>query len=177
MVTFFLVSYDLYMDEITHRLFRHMVWSNESLFETIQLQPAEALRAYISDPEWNVARILRHLVGTMDWFYFCLTTTPERKAQTPKSMSDVAELLTRLKEMEALIALELDHAEGWVTITEEGQDWQHLRSTILAQTIYHCAEHRTQIVDALDSQGFHSVSLDDLTLWDMEKLEAIKSEK
>lgn len=168
------------MNEITHRLYRHMVWSNESLFKAIQLQPIEALQAYISDPEWNVARILRHLVGTMDWFYFCLTSTSdtsERKAEMPKSMSDVAELLTRLKTMEALIAVELDHPEGWVTITEDGQDWQHLRSTILAQTIYHCAEHRTQIVDALDSQGFRSITLDDLTFWDFERFEKDKLSK
>ncbi len=151
-----------------------MVWSDQEIFKAVQTLPDEALQAYISNPEWTVARILRHIVGTMDWFYFCLTSTPGRKTVMPQTMSDVAELFSRLQGVETLIAQELNRPDELIRITDEGESEEHLRSTILAQVIYHGAEHRTQLIDALEARGFQPISFDDLTLWDLERIEKDK---
>jgi hypothetical protein len=38
------------MDEITHRLYRHMVWSTQRVLEAVQTLPDEALQSCISNP-------------------------------------------------------------------------------------------------------------------------------
>ncbi len=154
-----------------------MVWSDDQIFEAVQTLPDEALQAYISNPEWTVARILRHIVGTAEWFYFCLTGITNQRTPKPETMSDVATLLTRLKGIETLIALELDHPDELLTIIDDGETGQHFRSTILAQVIYHGAEHRTQLIDAFEARGYQHISLDDLTFWHMERIEKDKLDK
>jgi hypothetical protein len=41
----------------------------------------------------------------------------------------------------------------------------------LAEAIYHAAEHRTQLIDALESKGYSPIKLDDIDLWQFERFE------
>ncbi len=159
------------MSEVTTRLLRHMQWSNQKVYDAVQTLPVEALDAYIANPEWTVGRILQHIVGGADWYVYCLTQAPWRDIKLPKSMADLDLLKEQLLEFDTKIATQALLPDGYLTIVENEKSWQNLRSTILAEAIYHAAEHRTQLVDALESKGFTPISLDSLDLWVFEKYE------
>jgi len=164
------------MNEVTNRLFRHMAWANQQVYEAVQALPDAALGAYIVNPEWSAGRILQHIVGGADWYVYCLTTAPWREIALPNSMSDLDLLRDQLAEFDTKISSQSDLSDEYLTIHENERSWQNLRSTILAEAIYHAAEHRTQLIDALESKGFTPISLDDLDLWKFESLEKKQNE-
>jgi len=151
-----------------------MAWSNQRMYNAVQELPDSALDAYITNPEWTAGRILQHIVGGADWYVHCLTGQPWRDITLPKSMADLDLLKEQLTEFDAKISSQVELPDEYLTITEDGKSWQNLRSTILAEAIYHAAEHRTQLIDALESKGFAPISLDDLDLWNFEKYEKNK---
>jgi uncharacterized damage-inducible protein DinB len=159
------------MSEVTTRLLRHMQWSNQRVYDAVQTLPVEALDAFIVNPDWTVGRILQHIVGGADWYVYCLTQAPWRDIKLPKSMADLDLLKEQLLEFDTKIATQVGLPDEYITIVENEKSWQNLRSTILAEAIYHAAEHRTQLVDALESKGFAPISLDELDLWVFEKYE------
>jgi uncharacterized damage-inducible protein DinB len=159
------------MSETTSRLLRHMAWANQMVYTSVQTLPDSALEAFIVNPEWTVGRILQHIVGGADWYVYCLTQAPWRDIKLPKSMQDLDLLKEFLIEFDAKISSQANLPDEYITIHENEKSWQNLRSTILAEAIYHAAEHRTQLIDALESRGFQPVSLDDLDLWKFERHE------
>ena len=159
------------MSATTARLFRHSAWASQRIYDAIQELPLDALESYIRDPEWSVARLLQHIPGGADWYVYCLTGRPLSNQMKPMSMADVKVLQEQLAEYDAIIATQAELPDEYLTITEGGKSWQNLRSTILAEAIYHAAEHRTQLVDALEARGFTSISLDRLDLWSFESFE------
>ncbi len=165
------------MNEVTNRLFRHMAWANQRVYDAVQALPDAALASCIVNPEWSAGRILQHIVGGADWSVYCLTTAPWREIALPKTMSDLDLLKEQLAEFDAKISSQSDLPDEYLTIQENDRSWQNLRSTILAEAIYHAAEHRTQLIDALESQGFTPISLDDLDLWQFEKFEKKQNEQ
>ncbi len=159
------------MSEISKRLLRHMAWCNQKIYDSVQKLPDDALNAFIVNPEWTAGRILQHIVGGADWYVYCLTEADWRDIKLPKSMGDLDLLKMQLAEFDEKISKQADLPDVYLTITENDNSWQNLRSTILAEAIYHAAEHRTQLIDALESKGFKPISLDDLDLWKFEKYE------
>ena len=159
------------MSATTARLFRHSAWASQCIYDAVRELPVEALSAYVRDPEWSVGRLLQHIAGGADWYVYCLTGNPLGDQKLPHSMADVKELQEQLAGFDAMIASQADLPDDYLTITEGEKSWQNLRSTILAEAIYHAAEHRTQLVDALESKGFTSISLDRLDLWTFESFE------
>lgn len=159
------------MVEISNRLLRHMAWANQRVYDAVQKLPDEALTAYITNPHWSAGHILQHIVNGADWYVYCLTGNHWRDVKLPSAMVDLDELKKQLTEFDAKIASQAGMPDEYLTIKEGENSWQNLRSTILAEAIYHAAEHRTQLVDALESKGYKPVSLDDLDLWQFEKYE------
>ena len=159
------------MKEVTDRLFRHMAWANQRVYDAVQTLPDEALGAYIVNPEWTAGQILQHIVGGGDWYVYCLTQAQWRDIHVPKTMADLDLLKEQLAEFDAKIAAEAEKPDEYITIVEGEKSWPNLRSTILAEAIYHAAEHRTQLIDALESKGYSPIKLDDIDLWQFEKFE------
>jgi uncharacterized damage-inducible protein DinB len=159
------------MSATTKRLLRHMAWANQRVYDAVQGLPDVALGAYIAKAEWTAGRILEHIVGSADWYVFCLTGTPWRDIELPKSMTNLNSLQEQLAEFDSKIFSQSELPDEYLTIKEDDESWQALRSTILAQAIYHAAEHRTQLIDALESKGFSPISLDDIDMWKFAKFE------
>jgi uncharacterized damage-inducible protein DinB len=153
-----------------------MAWANSQVYRAVQALPDEALNSYIIDPEWSVGRILQHIVGGADWYVYCLTGAPWRDIHVPAIMSEVENLKVLLAGFDEKISSQVELPDDYLTIVEGDKNWQNLRSTIMAEAIYHAAEHRTQLIDALDLRGFATVSLDDLDLWNFEKMEKSQRE-
>ena len=91
-------------------------------------------------------------------------------------MNDVASLAKLLAEFDAKITTQIDLPDVYLTISEGEKSWQNLRSTLLAETIYHATEHRAQLMDDLESKGYAPISLDDIDLWAFEKFEKFEKE-
>jgi uncharacterized damage-inducible protein DinB len=142
-----------------------MAWADQRVYDAVKILPDLALGSYIANPEWTAGRILQHIVSGADWYVFCLTATPWQEIEFPKSMTDINILQEQLAEFDAKISSQSELPDEYLTIKEDEGSWQALRSTILAEAIYHAAEHRTQLIDALESKGFSPISLDDLDLW------------
>lgn len=148
-----------------------MAWANQRVYDAVKSLPDLALGAYIVNAEWTAGHILQHIVRGADWFVFCLTETPWRDIKFPESMTSLNLLQEQLAEFDAKISSQSELPDEYITIKEDSRSWQALRSTILAQAIYHAAEHRTQLIDALESKGFSPISLDDLDLWKFGRFE------
>ena len=159
------------MSATTNRLLRHMAWANQRVYDAVKNLPDLALGAYIANAEWTAGRILQHIVGSADWYVYCLTETAWRDIELPESMTDLNLLQQHLAEFDSKISTQSELPDEYITIKEDEESWQALRSTILAEAIYHAAEHRTQLIDALESRGFSPISLDDLDLWKFERFE------
>ncbi len=162
------------MSATTNRLLRHMAWANQGTYDAVKNLPDLALGAYIANSGWSADRILQHIVGGADWYVYCLTETPLRDIKLPESMKDLNLLQQNLAEFDAKISTQSELPDEYITIKEDDRSWKALRSTILAEAIYHAAEHRTQLIDALESKGFSPISLDDLDLWAFERFESEK---
>lgn len=150
---------------------RHMGWANQRVYDAVKGLPDIALGAYITKAEWTAGRILQHIVGSADWYVFCLTEAPWRDIELPESMTSLNSLQEQLSEFDSKISSQSELPDEYLTIKQDDESWQALRSTILAQAIYHAAEHRTQLIDALESKGFSPISLDDVDLWKFAKFE------
>lgn len=159
------------MSATTNRLLRHMAWANQKVYDAVKGQPDQALTAYIVNPEWTASRILQHIVDGADWYLHCLTESPLRDIKMPNSMSDLDLLQSHLAEIDSKIAKQAELADEYLTVIEDGGSWRALRSTILAQAIYHAGEHRTQLVDALESKGLFPILLDNIDMWNFESIE------
>ena len=148
-----------------------MAWANQRVYDAVQQLPDKALGAFIANEEWTAARILHHIAEGAVWYVYCLTGDPWRDIKLPQRMSDLDVLKGDLAEFDAKISSQSELPDGYLTITEGDKSFQNLRSTIMAEAIYHAAEHRTQLVDALESKGFLPIALDDLDLWKFERYE------
>ena len=76
-----------------------------------------------------------------------------------------------LADFDAAILTQAELPDDLLTIREENESWQNLRSTLLAQAVHHATEHRAQLIDALESKGFTPINLDDIDFWAFEKFE------
>ena len=52
------------MDVVTDRLFRHLAWANNYVFDTIAEQPDDYLKLAAPNDTWTVAEILEHLTAS-----------------------------------------------------------------------------------------------------------------
>ena len=159
------------MSDTSTRLFRHSAWTSQRVYDAVQTLPDEALDAYIVKPEWDARRILRHIVTGASWYVHCLTGAPDVPLELPKTMSDLTFLKQKLAEFDQVIASQAVLPDEMLTITEDEKSWKNLRSTILGEAILHAIEHRTQLIDALESRGYSPISLDALDLWTFESYE------
>ena len=153
------------MNYAIRKLLRHMSWANQQVFRAVIQLPDEALYSYLVNPEWSAAHILQHIAESADWYLFCLTQYPWHLPPVPTTMAEVKLLKEKLLEIDAKILEQADLPEDDLTISEDGEIWLALRSTVLTQTIHHATEHRAQLMDALEARGFTPFSLDDVDVW------------
>jgi uncharacterized damage-inducible protein DinB len=148
-----------------------MAWTNQRVYDAVQALPDEALGSFIVNQEWTAGRLLQHIVEGSDWYVYFLTGTPWRDIKKPESMADLDKLKKLLAEFDGMILGQADLPDEYLTIVEGEKSWQNLRSTILAEAVYHAIEHRTQLIDALEKNGHNTISLDSLDLWSFESFE------
>ena len=153
------------------RPLRHMAWANQKVYAACSSLPEETLEAYIINPDWSARQILQHIVAGADWFVYCLGIGEWSDIPTPKAIADIATLATRLEHCDAQILSASELEDELLTFQEGERAVRVLRSTLLSAAILHSAEHRAQLMDAVESKGFSALNLEEIDLWNFEYLE------
>jgi uncharacterized damage-inducible protein DinB len=158
-----------------NRLLSHMSWANQKTIAHLQTLPKESLSAFATNPQWQVAEILHHIVEAADAYAFRISGKAVLSGSTKPGVVEIAEI-SDLEKIKAQ-ALEVDKALlACVDLDDvqiefknySGNLVKRWRSTILSQSIHHATEHRAQIASALEAKGFTPVDLDELDLWAFE---------
>lgn len=157
------------------RPLRHMSWANQKVYAACVSLPEEALDAYIINPDWTARQILQHILAGADWFVYCLGIADWNEIPMPKTVADIFALSERLQLCDAQILTAAEMEDELLTFQEGERAVKVLRSTLLSAAILHSAEHRAQLMDAIESRGFSAINLDSIDLWTFEYLERKES--
>ena len=154
-----------------NRTLRHMSWANQRVYKAISTLPENALNAFIVNPDWTARRILQHIVSGSDWYVFCLGIAAWNDIPTPSSLADIPTLAETLQKCDAQILTAAEQEDEELIFVEGENETKVFRSTLLAEAALHATEHRAQLMDALESKGFSTISLDSIDLWAFESYE------
>ena len=143
-------------------LLRHMAWSNQELYKEVQKLGNEVLDYYVIDPEWTVRKILVHIVGAGHLYGQRLDRKPFSPFKLENDCDDVLieQLLIELERIDQGLIKYANVDDGDLTyMTSQGERTSKI-STIISQMIFHAAEHRAQVVAALDKHNVRDINLD-----------------
>lgn len=153
-------------DPTLDRLFRHMAWANQIMFQKLQDVPIESLDLSAENKEWSVAVIVEHLVRAAgNYGSRVLEEPPAGGINAPSTLEDLIELAKRCGEFDARLRELASHPDGITTFQRDGRTIHRAKSTILGQSIHHATEHRAQIADILSLHGITAIDLDEMDVW------------
>ena len=143
-------------------LAKHMAWANQEIYKEVQKLDNEVLNYYVIDPEWTVRKILIHIVGAGHLYGQRLDGDPFSpfKLESDDDGMLIDQLLTELERIDQGLIKFANVEDGDLTyMTSQGERTSKI-STIISQMIFHAAEHRAQIVAALDKHNVREINLD-----------------
>ena len=148
-------------------LCKHMAWANQEIYKEIQKLDEKVLDYFIIDPEWTVKNIMIHIVGAAHIYGGRLNKEPFSKFTLENSENSevINELLEHLERLDSRFIENSQMEDEEITFTTSKGERNAMASTILSQMIFHAAEHRAQIIAALDKHNERSINLDDYDVW------------
>ena len=150
-------------------LIRHMQWANKEIFTEILKLDDEVLDYYVIDPEWTVKTIMVHIVGAAYLFSQRLDGEPFSRfvLKNTEGPELIKELIEELEKIDESFLKHVDREDIDLTyMTSKGERTSKV-STIVSTMIHHAAEHRTQIVAALDKNNVRTINLDNYSPWSL----------
>jgi uncharacterized damage-inducible protein DinB len=156
-------------------LFRHKTWATLRLIEHCKGLEDEHLDATIPGTYGTIRETLRHIVDAEEGYFLILTRAPFKTREAaaayvdpdplpggPVPLDVLAERIRRLGPRWEELAADADLAGREVTSTD---GWRWPGGVILAQTILHAGDHRTQIMSILGARGLELPGPNDLDAW------------
>tara|TARA_B100001057_G_scaffold297626_1_gene297892 strand:- start:1759 stop:2244 length:486 start_codon:yes stop_codon:yes gene_type:complete len=143
-------------------LLKHMAWSNQEIYKEVKKLGNEVLDYYVIDPEWTVRNILIHIVGAGHLYGQRLDGDSFSAFKLENDADDllIDQLLIELKRIDNGLIKYANVEDGDLTyMTTQGERTSKI-STIISQMIFHAAEHRAQLVAALDKHNIREINLD-----------------
>jgi uncharacterized damage-inducible protein DinB len=150
-------------------MLRHMGWANQQIISQIAELPDEALEAYVTHKEWNVAEILFHTIVSADRLVFRITGRNVTEMTKPTTMKELKDLARKLEKFDSELIELVNEPDRVVEVNRNGviSHWQ--AATILSQAVHHVIEHKCQAVTALEFRGFKAPDLDESDVWGYER--------
>jgi uncharacterized damage-inducible protein DinB len=149
-------------------LLKHMGWANQEIYKAVQKLDSKVLDYYIVDSEWTVKRILIHTVSAAHSYEQRLAGNKLVKLELKNADSPevIDELLDHLKRIDtdSLKYVESEDKDIHYVLSDGGERTSKA-STILSQMVFHSAEHRAQVVAALDKHNVRDINLDEYSVW------------
>jgi len=149
-------------------MLRHMGWANQQILSKISELPEEALGAYVTNKEWNVAEILSHIAVSADRLVYRMNGREFSDMMLPTSMKDLKDLTKKLEKYDSELLELVEQPDRVVEVNRSGVITHWQAATILSQSVHHTIEHRAQAATALEFKGFKAPDLDDHDLWGYE---------
>ena len=149
-------------------LLKHMQWANKEIYSEVAKLDSEVLDYYVIDPEWKIKTILLHIAKASNnygQFINGVTETEPLELEEPSSSDDIKVLTDKLYEIDQGLIDNQGIGDVDLTIKMRSGVKEHKSSTIFSQMVFHAAEHRAQIVAALDRHNVRSINLDDYDVW------------
>ena len=149
-------------------LLKHMQWANKEIYSEVAKLDSEVLDYYVIDPEWKVKTILLHIAKASNnygQFVSGVTETKPLELEEPSSSDDIKVLTDKLYEIDQGLIDNQGIGDVDLTIKMRSGVKEHKSSTIFSQMVFHAAEHRAQVVAALDRHNVRSINLDDYDVW------------
>ena len=143
---------------------RHLAWSNQKVFTYFSEMREEVFGLRAAEEEWPVGRLLTHLVGSAEWYRYCLNGELWTDLKPIVSAAVAAEYLPIVAGLDQVLLDNLSLADEDLIIDADGETIHATRSLILSQAIVHAAEHKGQIATILKQHGHH-LDLDELDVW------------
>jgi uncharacterized damage-inducible protein DinB len=143
---------------------RHLAWSNQKFFAFFGDMTEEVFGWRAADGEWPVGRLLTHLVGSGEWYRYCLEGTQWTDLKPIRSSAIALEYLPVLAQLDDVLVRNSKLPDENLEIQEDEKTIHATRSLILSQAIMHAAEHKGQIATILKMNGVH-IDLDSLDVW------------
>lgn len=143
-----------------------MQWANQCLFDDVSKLPEVIYRLAAAEGEWNIGKLLSHLIGAAEWYRFCLTGVPYGN---PEEIIDSEMLLKSrdyLNDIDQSMIDESHKDDEILTFANNLGQKNSYRSTILSQAVMHTAQHWGQIAAILKQHGHH-LDLDEYDVWGM----------
>ena len=145
-----------------------MQWANKEIYTEVSKLDSEVLDYYVIDPEWKIKTILLHIAKASNnygQFVNGVTETEPLELEEPSSSDDIKVLTDKLYEIDQGLIDNQGIGDIDLTIKMRSGVKEHKSSTIFSQMVFHVAEHRAQIVAALDKHNVRSINLDDYDVW------------
>jgi uncharacterized damage-inducible protein DinB len=153
------------MNEISLNLsLRHLAWSNQKFFAFFGDMPEEVFGWRAMEGEWPIGRLLTHLVGSGEWYRYCLEGTPWTDLKPITTSTISLDYLPVLAELDETLMRNSEIPDENLEIQEDENIIHATRSLILSQAIMHAAEHKGQIASILKMNRVH-IDLDSLDVW------------
>ena len=149
-------------------LLKHMQWANKEIYSEVAKLDSVVLDYYVIDPEWKIKTILLHIAKASNnygQFVNGVTETEPLELEEPSSSDDIKVLTDKLYEIDQGLIDNQGIGDVDLTIKMRSGVKEHKSSTIFSQMVFHAAEHRAQIVAALDRHNVRSINLDDYDVW------------
>jgi uncharacterized damage-inducible protein DinB len=159
------------MDVVTDRLFRHLAWANNYVFDRIAEQPDENLKLCAPNDTWSVAEILEHLTASR--YADLLDGTGDIPTQVPSNKAEVLALKELSHSFDVRLRESAKSPVGFVEFQRGERTIRRSRETILTQSIHHATEHRAQIAGIYANHGLKVIDLDEIDLWEFANYEGL----
>jgi len=130
-------------------LLKHMAWANQEIYKLSLIHTVFSSHAY----EKRLAGVEPKVA----------ITPPE--LNNPDSPEVIDELLKHLERIDAAALNYVDMEDKDIHWEIDGEPRTTRASTLLSQMIFHSAEHRAQVVAALDDRGVRDINLDEYSVW------------
>ena len=159
------------MDVVTDRLFRHLAWANNYVFDRISEQPDENLKLCAPNDTWTVAEILEHLTASR--YADLLDGTGDIPTQVPSNKAEVLALKELSYSFDIRLRESAKNPVGMVEFQRGERTIRRNRETILTQSIHHATEHRAQIAGIFANHGMKVIDLDAIDMWEFANYEGL----
>jgi uncharacterized damage-inducible protein DinB len=143
---------------------RHLAWSNQKFFALFQDLPNEVFSWCSAQGEWPIGRLLTHLVGSSQWFRYCLEGTLWTELERIENSEIAVKYLPIMADLDEILLKHSKLPDAELEIKEEENIIHATRSLILSQAVMHASEHKGQIASILKMNGLH-IDLDALDVW------------
>lgn len=143
---------------------KHLAWSNQKFLAQFADQPDEVFALRAADGEWPIGQLLTHLVGSGQWYRYCLTGIDWTDLEPATNAKTVAEYMLLIAELDQVLLENASLEDESLTVVTGDESFKVQRSLILSQAVMHAAEHKGQIATIMKQHGRH-IDLDELDVW------------